>query len=134
MKLTIDIRAFYLYDHFVAIEICEDCLQLSVNVTAARVGDVVMIISDMIQQPHNGISLSINGLISTNPNFTCHTTSNILSQQVIYYCTAKKTGMVTVQSNTVFCNTDLNSLRINITIEEQRGTTDATQNGDQNGM
>ena len=94
---------------------------LSANVTATTaVGDVVMITSSMAQQPHNGVSLLVNGLISTNPNFECSTTSHVLGRQVIFYCTARKSGTVTIQSNVVFCDGDLTSQQINITIEEQR--------------
>ena len=111
-------------------EICEHCLTLSTNVTVVAVGGVAMIISNMFQQPHNGISLFIDGVAYTNPNlnFRCHTTSNILGQQMIYYCTGRRSETVTVQTNTVFCDTDLSSQQIIITVEEQSAT---TQNGGQ---
>ena len=106
-------------------EVCEDCLTLSTNVTVVAVGGVVMIVSNMKQQPHNGISLFIDGVAYTNPNlnFRCRTTSNILGQQMIYYCTGRRSGTVAVQTNTVFCDTDLRSQQIIITIEEQSATT-----------
>ena len=115
-------------------EICEDCLGLSANTTTAVVSNVVMITGSMVQRPHNGISLLVNGLIAANPDFICHTTSNVLGHQVVYYCTARKSGTVTVQSNVVFCDGDLTSQQINITIEEQRVMIDETQHGDQNGI
>ena len=115
---------YWLY-HFVLIEICEDCLTLSSNVTVVAVGGVVMIVSSMLQQPHNGISLFVDGVAYTNANldFRCHTTSKILGQQMVYYCTGRKTGTVTVHSNTVFCDTELSSQQIVIIIEEQSVTT-----------
>ena len=114
-------------------EICEDCLGLSANATTAVIGDVVMITSSMMQQPHNGISLLINGLIAANPDFVCHTTSNVLGHQVVYYCTARESGTVIIQSHVVFCDGDLTSQQINITIEEQMVMIDGTHHGDQNG-
>ena len=42
---------------------------LSANVTSAAVGEVILITSSITQQPHNGISLLVNGSISRNPNF-----------------------------------------------------------------
>ena len=93
---------------------------LSANVTAATVGDVIMISSSITQQPHNGISLLVNGSISRNSNFECRTTSHVLGRQVLFYCNARKSGTVTIQSNVVFCDVDLTSQQINITVEEQR--------------
>ena len=119
---------------FVFTEICEDCLRLSANATTAVVGDVIMITSSMVQRPHNGISLLVNGLIAANPDFTCHTASNVLGHQVVYYCTAMKSAAVTIQSHVVFCDGDLTSQQINITFKEQRVMVDGTQNGDQNGI
>ena len=120
-------------DSIVFTEICEDCLGLSANATTAVVGDLVMITSIMVQGPHNGISLLTNGSIA-NPDFTCHTMSNVLGRQVVYYCTARKSGAVTIQSHVVFCDGDLTSQQINIMFEEQRVMVDETQHGDQNGI
>ena len=111
--------------HFVFTEICEHCLTLSANVTVVVVGGAVMIVSNMSQQPHNGITLFINGVTYTDANldFRCRTTSSILGQQMIYYCMGKRNETVTVQTNTVFCDTDLSSQQVTITIEEQDATT-----------
>ena len=102
---------------------CEDCLMLSANVTSATVGDVIMITSSISQQPHNGISLLINGSINGS-TLECHTTSHVLGSQVLFYCIARKSGTVIIQSNVVFCDVDLTSQQINITIEEQRNETE----------
>ena len=116
--------------HFVFIEICEDCLTLSANVAVVAVGSVVMIVSNMLQQPHSGISLFIDGEFYTNANldFRCNTTNNVTDQQIIYYCMGRRSETVTLQTNTVFCDTDLSSQQVNVTIEEQDAT---TQNGGQ---
>ena len=108
--------------HFVFTEICEDCLTLSANKTVVAVGSVVMIVNNIRLQPHSGISLFIDGEadIYANPYFLCHITSDVLGQQIIYHCTGRRSGTVTVQTNTVFCDTDLSSQQINVTIKENR--------------
>ena len=90
--------------------------------TAAVVGDGILVISSIKQRPHNGISLFINGIASTDPSadLSCSTKNRVLGHQVIYYCIAKRSGTVTLRTNTEFCETVLNSQQINITIEEQR--------------
>ena len=81
-----------------------------------------MVITSIRQQPHNGITLFINGVAFTDPsaNLSCSTKSNVLGQQVVYYCTARKSGTMIINANTEFCDTQLNSSQVDVTIEEQR--------------
>ena len=53
-------------------------------------------------------------------------TTNVLGSQVLFYFTAGRSGIVTIQSNVAFCDVDLVSQQINITIEEQRNETRAS--------
>ena len=74
--------------YIIMTETCEDCLELSANITTATLGDVIMIISSITQRPHGGISLLVNGSIARNVDFPCHTTSRVLGPEVIFHCTA----------------------------------------------
>jgi len=117
--------------HLVLSEICQDCLQLSANVTAVIPGDVILFISTLTQRPNNGITLFINRTVSTDARaiLDCHLMSNDVSgSEVVYSCTAVRSGTVTVNTNTVFCDSDLYSQNITITIEEQTIVTSKTQN------
>ena len=103
-------------------EICRSCLTLSANITRAIVGNVIMVITSIKQRPHNGITLFINDKAFTDPSadLSCSTQSKVLGEQVVYYCTAWKSGTMTIITNTEFCGTQLNSSQIDITVEEQR--------------
>ena len=62
---------------------------------------VVVIISSVIQRLHDGISLLVNGSIARNEDFPCHTISHVLGPEVIFFCTARKSGIVCIESNFV---------------------------------
>ena len=102
-------------------EICHSCLTISVNVTTAVVGDVIMVITSIRQQPHIGITLFINDVASTNrsADLSCSNKNSVLGQQVVYYCTAWKSGTMIMDANTEFCSSELNSPQVDITIEEE---------------
>ena len=106
-------------------EICRECLSITANATTVVVGSVVMITCSITQRPHNGISLLTDEYITNSPNnpnrnFHCYSMSNDVTGPVlVYFCTAKKSGTITVQSNVDFCETLLYSQQINITILEQ---------------
>ena len=102
--------------HISHTETCEDCLELSANITTATVGDVIMIISSITQRPHSGISLLVNGSIARNEDFPCHTTSHVLGPEVIFHCTARKSGTMIIKSNV---GIDFTSQQILISIEEK---------------
>ena len=89
-----------------------------------------MVNSTIRQQPHNGITLFINGIAFTDPSsdLSCSTKSKVLGQFVMFYCTTKKTGTVYIKTNTGFCDTELSSQEIDITIEEQRTMPNETLN------
>ena len=94
--------------------------------TTAVVGDVILITISIIQQPHSGISLSVNGSFVRNPGFDCHTRGHsVLDPQVVYYCTARKSGTVTIQANVTFCNVDWGSEEIIIRVEDQNAMNDS---------
>ena len=102
-------------------EICEDCLRISVNVTTIAVGDIIMVNCSINQRPHNGITLFINEVASTDPSadLRCFTES-IWGHLVTYYCIATKSGMMNITANTEFCDTVVDSQQISIAIEEKR--------------
>ena len=88
--------------------------------TTAVVGDIIVVTTSIIQQPHSGISLSVNNSFVRNPNFDCNTRGHsVLDPQVIYYCTARRSGTVTIQANVTLCGIDWGSRKISITVEEQ---------------
>ena len=66
----------------------------------------MVVVISIIQQPHDGISLLINGSIARNEDFPCHTISHVLGPEVIFFCTARKSGIVFIESNVVFCSID----------------------------
>ena len=93
---------------------------MSASMTKAVVGDVIVVTTTIIQQPHSGISLSVNGSFTRNPDFDCHTRNHsVRDPQVVYYCAARKSGTVTIQANVTFCNLDWSSQKTIITVEEQ---------------
>ena len=105
-------------------DICEGCLKISASMTTAVVGDIVVVTASIIQQPHSGISLSVNNSFVINPDFDCNTRDHsVLDPQVIYYCTARRSGTVTVQANVTLCGIDWGSRKISITVEEQNNDT-----------
>ena len=92
---------------------------MSASKTTAVVGDIIMVNTSITQQPHGGISLSANGSFVRNPSFDCDTRGHsVLDHEVIYYCTARKSGAITIQANVVFCSIDWSSQTINISIKE----------------
>ena len=73
------------------------------------------------QRPHNGITLFINEVASTDPSADLRcSTENVWGHLVTYHCIAKKSGMMNVTANTEFCDTVVDSQQISITIEEKR--------------
>ena len=93
---------------------------MSASTTTAVVGDIIVVTTSLIQQPHSGISLSVNESLFRNPGFDCHTRGHsVLYPQVVYYCTARRSGTVVIQANVTFCNIDWSSRIISITVEEQ---------------
>ena len=93
---------------------------MSASMTIAVVGDVIVVTTSFIQQPHSGISLSVNGSLVRNPNFDCHFSGDsVTDPQVVYYCTARKSGTVIIQANVTFCGVDWSSQKIIIIVEEQ---------------
>ena len=94
--------------------------------TTAVVGDIIVITISIIQQPHSGISLSVNGSFVRNPDFDCHPRGHsVLDPQVVYYCTARKSGTVTIQANVTFCSVDWGSEEIIIRVEDQNAMNDS---------
>ena len=70
-------------------------------------GGVLVISSHIAQRPHSGISLKVNGNnAQTSSDFDCTSPPNVLASKVVYNCTARSIGMMNVQSQTVFCDTD----------------------------
>ena len=88
--------------------------------TSAVVGDVIMVIINIDQRPHSGISLSVNESFVRHPDFDCYPRDHsVTNPQVVYYCTARKSGTVTIQANVIFCSLDWSSQKIIIPVEEQ---------------
>ena len=100
-------------------DICEGCLSISANTTSVVEGDVIMFIIDIAQRPHGGISLSVNGSLVINSDFDCHFSGDsVRDPQVVYHCTARKSGTVIIQATVTLCSVDWSSQEIIITVEE----------------
>ena len=81
----------------------------------------MLVTTAMMQCPHSGISLRVNGNDAlTSSDFDCASPTNVLSHEVVYNCTAKTTGMMRVQCHTIFCDVDHHSEELLVEIKSKR--------------
>jgi len=78
----------------------------------------MLVTATMTQCPHTGITLMVNGNnILTSSSFDCTLPSNVLGSEVIYNCTAKTAGMMSVQCHTAFCEVEHHSEELHVEIK-----------------
>lgn len=120
--MTLVMRFHYVSTiNFFTPEECENCLTISTKKMTVMEGDVMLVTAAMMQCPHSGISLMVNGSDAlTSSDFDCASPTNVLSNEVVYNCTAKTTGMMRVQCHTIFCDVDHHSEELLVEIKSKR--------------
>ena len=84
-------------------------------------GDFVSFRTAILQRPHSGISLMVNGSDAlTSSDFDCTSPSNVLGNKVVYNCTPRSTGMTSVQCHTIFCDVDCYSQKLLVEIKSEK--------------
>ncbi|XP_065888193.1 uncharacterized protein [Dysidea avara] len=97
---------------------CDSFLTISTNEMTVMEGDVVSFRTAILQRPHSGISLMVNGSDAlTSSNFDCTSPSNVLSNEVVYSCTPRSVGMTSVQGHTIFCDVECYSQQLLVEIK-----------------
>ncbi|XP_065896233.1 uncharacterized protein [Dysidea avara] len=99
-------------------ERCDRFLTISSNEMTVLEGDFVSFRTAILQRPHSGISLMVNGSDAlTSSDFDCTSPSNVLGNKVVYNCTPRSTGMTSVQCHTIFCDVDCYSQKLLVEIK-----------------
>ena len=100
---------------------CDNFLTISTDEMAVMEGDVISVRTAILQRPHSGISLMVNGSDAlTSSNFDCTSPSNVLSNEVVYNCTPRSVGMTSVQGHTIFCDVDCYSQQLLVEIKSEK--------------